>query len=407
MDELINYKAHLHGLPYLKYHHLIQSPESSELIDNISDNDVIYYSDEDIDDIDNEHDYDDYDDTDDTNDTNDDEFINDLLTNISDISIKNPNYHEAFYYKSNPKILSELTNLPIRQLHQHQHNQQDHINNDINDFNPNTPSTISDENHDYSSIDENLKKYIKENIKKHIKLYHKPERKHQHKYHNYPKHLNHPKHHNYPKFRKSPTYNKINKNDPPIITPSTSEINQSENSPSLSPSLSPPSSLDVEVSSINSLPNIKSSSFVLPIFNTPKSEKILFNPSLDDLKIMDNKFKAIQELINAKKKLLASKQKKVKQFKKGNEYLDIIKDDYSTYNNFIEKLKYDQINALQLINQYIKDLVQTEKLTQSNLQDAKVEQNAILNEIEKIRNSLKHVIGETKEVNELLYNKLK
>jgi hypothetical protein len=88
---------------------------------------------------------------------------------------------------------------------------------------------------------------------------------------------------------------------------------------------------------------------------------------------MDNQFIQIQELIDAKRRLLVDKQKKLRFISKQNRFLEAVKNDYSKYNNYISEQKRDQIKALQYLDEYIKDLTLSGKLTKHNIEDAKEE----------------------------------
>ena len=119
----------------------------------------------------------------------------------------------------------------------------------------------------------------------------------------------------------------------------------------------------------------------------------------------DEYFLHIEELIEAKRRMLLEKQKKLKFISKQNHFLDVIKDDYTKYYNYISKQKEDQIKALELLNSYIKDLSTSGKLTKHNIDDANFEQNKILREIKSIRKGLDNIIKNTDIINSELYNK--
>ena len=113
---------------------------------------------------------------------------------------------------------------------------------------------------------------------------------------------------------------------------------------------------------------------------------------------MDDKFMKIQELIEAKKMLLLEKQKKLKRITKQNQFLEGIKSDYAKYYNYISQQKRDQIQALQVLDEYINDLTLSGKLTKHNIEDAKEEQIRILKEVKLIKDSLDDVVDDTQEV---------
>jgi hypothetical protein len=112
----------------------------------------------------------------------------------------------------------------------------------------------------------------------------------------------------------------------------------------------------------------------------------------------DDKFIHIQEVIDAKKKLLINKQKKLKFITKQNKFLDAVKSDYQKYYGYIVQQKRDQIVALEVLEQYIKDLTLSGKLTKHNIEDAKEEQLKILREVNSIKGSLDSIIHDTQQL---------
>ena len=113
----------------------------------------------------------------------------------------------------------------------------------------------------------------------------------------------------------------------------------------------------------------------------------------------DQRFIQIQELIDAKRELLINKQKKLYIIAKQNKFLDDVKNDYEKFYGYISKQKRDQIRALQTLDEYIKDLTLSGKLTKHNIEDAKEEQNKILKEINLLKENLDSVINQTEHFN--------
>jgi len=117
--------------------------------------------------------------------------------------------------------------------------------------------------------------------------------------------------------------------------------------------------------------------------------------SIIPLRERDEQFMKLQELIQLKKNLLYDKQKILKTISKQNHFLDIVKEDYSAYFNYINQQKIDQIKALELLNAYINDLTYSGKLTKNNIEDAKKEQIKILKEVNHIKTSINNIINNT------------
>ena len=112
----------------------------------------------------------------------------------------------------------------------------------------------------------------------------------------------------------------------------------------------------------------------------------------------DNQFIQLQDLIDAKKKLLLDKQKKLRFISKQNRFLEAVKSDYTKYYNYISEQKRDQIRALNVLDEYIKDLTLSGKLTKHNIEDAKEEQAKILREVSSIKKGLDDLVDDTESV---------
>ena len=113
----------------------------------------------------------------------------------------------------------------------------------------------------------------------------------------------------------------------------------------------------------------------------------------------DQKLLQIENLIDAKRKMLIGKQKKFKNLTKQNEFLNEVKQDYNKYYGYIVKQKEDQMSALTMLNGYIKDLTISGTLSKNNIDDAKNEQNKILTEINSIKKGIDDIIKETGNIN--------
>jgi DNA repair exonuclease SbcCD ATPase subunit len=107
----------------------------------------------------------------------------------------------------------------------------------------------------------------------------------------------------------------------------------------------------------------------------------------------DQQLLQIENLIDAKRKMLLDKQKKFKNLSKQNEFLNDIKQDYNKYYGYIVKQKQDQMSALSMLNTYIKDLTVSGNLSKNNIDDAKNEQQKILTEINSIKKGIDDIIG--------------
>jgi hypothetical protein len=107
----------------------------------------------------------------------------------------------------------------------------------------------------------------------------------------------------------------------------------------------------------------------------------------------DEKILQIEELIEAKRRMLLEKQKKLKNISKQNQFLEAVKSDYTKYYDYISQQKQDQIKALELLNGYIRDLSTSGQLSKHNIDDAKFEQEKLLKEIDEIKKGLETIIN--------------
>jgi hypothetical protein len=127
------------------------------------------------------------------------------------------------------------------------------------------------------------------------------------------------------------------------------------------------------------------------------------NNDLDDDK--DEQLIQLEQLIESKRRMLLEKQKKLRLVSKQNEFLDVVREDYAKYFDYIIKQKQDQVKALNLLNDYIHDLTRSGNLTKHNISDAKHEQRRIMNEMKSIQNNLDEIILNTRDVHHTLKNK--
>ena len=118
-----------------------------------------------------------------------------------------------------------------------------------------------------------------------------------------------------------------------------------------------------------------------------------------DLASKDEKFIQLQQLIDFKRNMLLDKQIKYKKISKQNRFLEEIKNDYSNYSNYIMKQKQEQIQALEILHNYVKDLTISGNLSKQNVKDAKYEQKKIIKELKSIKHNLDNVIQNNNDIN--------
>ena len=99
----------------------------------------------------------------------------------------------------------------------------------------------------------------------------------------------------------------------------------------------------------------------------------------------------IDTLMDEKRKMLLEKQKTLQQTAKENEYLEMVRNDYRKYYNHIVKQKEDQINAMNYLKQYIDEIMVNGKLTDVDLENAKMEQDELIQEMDNIKGKLDEI----------------
>jgi methyl-accepting chemotaxis protein len=112
----------------------------------------------------------------------------------------------------------------------------------------------------------------------------------------------------------------------------------------------------------------------------------------------DERFMHLEQVIEAKNNMLADKQKKIRFIMEQNRFLDVVKNDYENFCGYILQQKRDQIKALEALDEYIKQLTLSGKLTKHNIEDAKEEQSKILRELNSIKESLDSIIDNTQDL---------
>jgi len=101
----------------------------------------------------------------------------------------------------------------------------------------------------------------------------------------------------------------------------------------------------------------------------------------------------IEQQIANKKRMLLKKRKELDEAKKDNEHLEGVRQDYEKYRQYIAKTKQQELNAMMMLKSYIDDLVVNGHLTNTDLDNAKLEHARILKETDKIKKDLDEMIA--------------
>jgi hypothetical protein len=116
----------------------------------------------------------------------------------------------------------------------------------------------------------------------------------------------------------------------------------------------------------------------------------------------DQQFLYIQQLIEEKRNLLLQKQRHLQKASRQNKFLEVVKNDYAKYYDYIAQQKREQIQSFELLNKYLQDLNVTNKLSKYNMEDAKTEQQKILNEIVTIKKGLNQLMNNTNKLDSFI-----
>jgi len=117
-----------------------------------------------------------------------------------------------------------------------------------------------------------------------------------------------------------------------------------------------------------------------------------------DLGQRDNYLSQIEQQIKNKRTFLLNKRDKLKHLSKENEFLVNVRNDYQNYHDIILKQKQDQVASMELLNQYISDIMVSGKLTEQDIKNQKQERNMILREMDKIKKDLDGLIKTNDDV---------
>ena len=100
----------------------------------------------------------------------------------------------------------------------------------------------------------------------------------------------------------------------------------------------------------------------------------------------------IESQIEAKRKMLMEKRKSLEKVSKENDLLKLVLKDYNKYYDAIKREKEKQFNAMNLLNDYVGDIIKSGKFTDADIMRAKEDQQLILDELKHIRKDLDEAI---------------
>lgn len=101
----------------------------------------------------------------------------------------------------------------------------------------------------------------------------------------------------------------------------------------------------------------------------------------------------VENQMQAKKDLINEKRVTLNENIKQNHFLENVREDYNKYYNYIIQQKKDQVKAMQILDDYVKDIIISNKLTENDLQNAKREQQQILDQLDVLKRELDTLIS--------------
>lgn len=126
---------------------------------------------------------------------------------------------------------------------------------------------------------------------------------------------------------------------------------------------------------------------------------------MNSLAHRDMQLLKLEEEIKLKKDYLLKKRKELDSKIEMNEHLTEVKENYNKYHSYIVREKEEQRRALTLLQEYVSDLIKTEKVMDHDLREAKQDSSNIEHELKRITSELDELIGEKPSAPEVQIHK--
>ena len=107
----------------------------------------------------------------------------------------------------------------------------------------------------------------------------------------------------------------------------------------------------------------------------------------------DLKIYRMKDLLDKKRKLMFDKEREIKELGKQNTFLETVVYDYKKYNTAILEEKVKQKKALKILSDHIREISKNIKNDEFRLNRVKVDQTALLEEIQRIRDEIAYVLN--------------
>ena len=100
----------------------------------------------------------------------------------------------------------------------------------------------------------------------------------------------------------------------------------------------------------------------------------------------------MKDLLRKKRKQMFDKEKEIREVGRQNSFLETVVNDYENYNNIILDEKRKQKKALKILSHHIREISKNIKNDEFKLNRVKMDQTALLKEIQNIRDEIEYVL---------------
>lgn len=120
-------------------------------------------------------------------------------------------------------------------------------------------------------------------------------------------------------------------------------------------------------------------------------------PDIEEIAERDKKILQLRDLLQKNKEELKVNQAKIESETKNNSYLKDVLKNYHSYKSYIINMKNKQKQAMENISTHLEKISKENNLGAENLERVKLEQNQILDELDKIQKDLQELTLKTEK----------
>jgi chromosome segregation ATPase len=121
---------------------------------------------------------------------------------------------------------------------------------------------------------------------------------------------------------------------------------------------------------------------------TEQSEESYSNTTMKK----DVRIYKMKDMLRNKRKQMFDKEKEIREVGRQNSFLETVVNDYENYNNIILDEKRKQKKALKVLSDHIREISKNIKNDEFKLNRVKMDQTALLKEIQNIRDEIEYVL---------------